>query len=96
MAKYHFVSIHRIWDILDEKIKMGENYTLNIFFGGHSFFVRAKKMGEELSFFNNSNGKMFFSYDEDMSFYMPFSLDKIVSLHIPKTEQKFYFIKEDK
>ena len=96
MAKYHFVSINCIYDILDEKIKMGEDYIFNVSFGEHSFPIHAKKMGKESSFVNFSDRKMFFSYVEDMSFYMPFSLDKIISLRVPKTEQKFYFIKEDK
>lgn len=91
--KYNFVSRERLTDIFKDMIEVGDDYTLEVYEGNSSFSVYAEK--REFNF-EVCDKSVFFPYIKEHQFYLPFDFDKIISLYIPKTKQKFYLVKESK
>lgn len=93
MTEYHFVSKERLADIFKDMIEVNDDYVLNVYEDNSSFSVYAEK--REFGF-EVCDKSVFFPYIKARQIYLPFDFDKIISLYVPKTKQKFYLVKESK
>ena len=93
MTEYHFVSRERLADVFKDMIEVNDDYVLNVYEDNSSFSFLAEKREHGFEVCDKS---VFFSYLKEHQFYVPFEFEKIISLYIPKTKQKFYLVKESK